>query len=329
MKRFEAFVTQRISFYKFVAQKFTNMRPPNQFILFLIVSTLAIFGKIKAQKAKLYTFIFIIFRFTIVSASEDEYCVTCNTTIDKGCEYNISPAMYQKCPKSDRRLGCFHLRVPDGNSTVRGCVSSLDGEVRKSCQSNSDECKICHGPNCSSRKDFPHCLSCKYEHEKEISANVTVLCPLPVTCKTYIDECFTHVKDNVVSRGCLGSATEIPYEDCENRELCERCSNESNCNDKEIKIEKCISCESAQDDDCDVNPNANMSTNCSLKVSKLGCFLEINENKNVKRGCMSSIIPEERQRPLNNSEMAKICIGENCNLKKSFQFSKMLYMRFE
>lgn len=137
------------------------------------------------------------------------------------------------------------------------------------------------------------------------------------------DECFTHVINNDVQRGCLSSVTDLSLggvdivKDCMFGEICKKCSNFNLCNNQTIDPEYCISCDSHFDSVCVIGSQI-YRKKCPLSVSPFGCFLAVDEGNSVKRGCMSDLSGEERKGYRENSK-AKVCFGFDCNLKPSFQ----------
>lgn len=199
----------------------------------------------------------------------------------------------------------------DESYVERGCVSELSSQSQKKCKSDTNTCKYCMGKNCNAKSDFQRCLTGDCIDSKQ--------CGSSEICESYFDECFTYVESNVVERGCLGSANGSESLWCDKVDDCKKCSGQSDCNDQAIFSEYCIVCDSRNQSNCADAPSTSDSEKCSLAVTPLGCFLEIDEGSNVKRGCISDLAADERKKYLENSDTAKVCTGYNCNLKKSFQ----------
>lgn len=90
------------------------------------------------------------------------------------------------------------------------------------------------------------------------------------TCSSYTDECFVHVSNDTVVRGCL---SEHQQYDCKNSDLCDKCSNSDNCNNRIVDGEFCITCDSEKDINCRNNVNVTMRKQCPLAVKRLGCYI--------------------------------------------------------
>lgn len=74
-----------------------------------------------------------------------------------------------------------------------------------------------------------------------------------------------HVDDNIILRGCLQQNPSLET-DCRDRDICEKCDESGNCNDKIVDGEFCITCDSELDPNCLENVNVSMRTQCK-KVS--------------------------------------------------------------
>lgn len=140
------------------------------------------------------------------------------------------------------------------------------------CRQEQQFCKTCTGPYCNKQIEFQKCRVCN-------SADNINCIRSPEsfeerTCRKYIDECFTHVENNVVIRGCVSNMNPIPIQnDCNaNNEYCEKCSSGFNCNNKIIDGEFCLTCNSENDPNCRENLNNTMRTQCPLSVNQRGCY---------------------------------------------------------
>lgn len=63
-----------------------------------------------------------------------------------------------------------------------------------------------------------------------------------------------------------------------------------------------------------------MRQKCPLRVKKFGCYLL--EDDFVKRGCVSHLQLGERYKCESASEICKMCSGDTCNIKRSFERCK-------
>lgn len=239
---------------------------------------------------------------------EYESCVACSNS-NPFCKDSFSSTMIEKCRLSMQLNGCYHFE--DNDEIKRGCISEIEEEdFRKSCESNSDKCKKCDGNGCNSRTTgFQTCLTDEHSIVKA-KANF-----VPKTCTNYMDECFTHVTNDSVRKGCLGDAIEIEginiMSDCENPDICEKCSGHINCNNQTIQREFCIVCDSNTNPDCKNSPKNAMRDQCPLSVRPMGC-LTLQNDTAIKRACMSAY-PVLREQCLADDENCKYCFGELCN----------------
>lgn len=250
-------------------------------------------------------------------------CITCDFTQDPGCKNDINSGMSKECPKNQHKsTGCYHFE--ERNKIKRGCISAIeDGDLRNICTSNSDYCKSCHGNNCNSRQSgFLKCLS---GNQLEPSNTDTSALESKI-CTNYIDECFIHVANNTVQRGCLGDAIQSQNDkidkidflrDCANADICEKCSDQNNCNNKIIEAEYCTICDTKDEPKCRLAPSQLMRGRCPLTIRPFGCLLFKYDTLHVKRDCMSSDA-NLRQLCLNDTDECKYCFGIECNIKEYF-----------
>jgi len=96
-----------------------------------------------------------------------------------------------------------------------------------------------------------------------------------VICRNYLDTCFLHVENNLITRGCvLEQITEIQTECARtNSDLCETCTGTDNCNNKIVDGEFCLECDSDIDPNCRTSLNHTMRIQCNLAIRPLGCYL--------------------------------------------------------
>lgn len=87
-------------------------------------------------------------------------------------------------------------------------------------------------------------------------------------------------------------------------------------------IESCITCDSEADKFCKSKPSKSYSRECPPASSKLGCYHFIDlANATVSRGCMNNLTSDELIEKCNENGLhCKTCIGDNCNLRSTFQF---------
>lgn len=98
-------------------------------------------------------------------------------------------------------------------------------------------------------------------------------------CTKYDDSCFTDIDQFGITRGCVNERSSIFHSECrQNIDKCSTCSttNDNNCNNQKIEIERCVECDSNEDKSCHDYPNVYMNKMCSDLDSKgrEGCYLE-------------------------------------------------------
>lgn len=160
-----------------------------------------------------------------------------------------------------------------GEIIKRGCLSSIWPEEVIECRREAEFCKTCIGNNCNAKVDFETCRVC----DSSTNANC-IRSPgsVPaVTCEDYLDSCFVHVENNVVTRGCLLEQATVIQTECArtSSDICETCTETSNCNNKIIDGEFCMECDSQVDPNCRSNLTFTLRVQCNLAVRQVGCYL--------------------------------------------------------
>lgn len=182
-------------------------------------------------------------------------------------------------------------------------------------KTSDDAFEKCQTDKCNSQVSFQECRTCSqdasHENLKECESKL---------CKVFTDECFTHVSNNTVHRGCLQDAEDLFDEgidivnDCSNNESCERCKGQPDCNRKKLEKEYCIQCNTTSWPLCTYLPSLNMRNECNV-VKPLGCYLFENQSSRDERGCISHLSQTERDECRRNDDDCKSCIGDSCNSK--------------
>ncbi len=152
----------------------------------------------------------------------------------------------------------------------RGCLRSLTTNEVTECRREGQFCKTCTGNNCNEKISYESCRVC------DSTTNVNCIrSPGSVasqTCRLYLDSCFVHVENNIVTRGCVMEQQPTVQLECQlsNSDRCETCvaTAGTNCNNKIIDSEFCMECE-----DCRANLNHTTRIQCNLGVRQLGCYL--------------------------------------------------------
>lgn len=242
------------------------------------------------------------------------YCFECDSSTDENCDSTPLESAVD-CPLEINFSGCFHRF--DGQNTQRGCIINLDEELRPTCESDSNECKKCIDNECNSRLYFQRCITDNMKVDNAPKESKL--------CKRYSDECFIHLKNDIVRRGCKSDIIEAPdigidlKTDCKNSTICELCSKRNNCNDRKVTNELCIACESDTEDFCASAPEMLDPKECPLALKKQGCYLIQETAERVQRGCLAHMNAIDRSKCISGNGTCKICVGDKCNQKTTFQ----------
>lgn len=211
---------------------------------------------------------------------DGEFCLECDSTNDPNCFSSTNFTMRKQCPLSPNRVGCY-LFDDGGEIVKRGCVADLLPEETDMCRREGPECKTCIGNDCNAQPKFQSCRTC--------NSTATVNCirssgAVPSTvCRKYTDECYVHVDNNIVTRGCLSASLleEPERQICSSgTESCQSCNGTANCNNQLVDGEFCLECDSASDENCRANTNFTMRKQCPLSVTPFGCYL-FNDGGNI------------------------------------------------
>ena len=252
---------------------------------------------------------------------DGEFCLTCDSQTDPNCRANVSIALRTQCPLAVKPLGCYRFEDEEGSIVKRGCLSSVTRDEIEHCRQEGDNCKTCLGNDCNSKTSFQQCRVCS--SKESVNCIRAAYAMGSKTCKNYYDECFVHVNNDTITRGCLGESAQegVNFQkDCENKDVCEKCSNEQKCNEKTVDGEFCLTCDSTTDPNCRTNVTFEMRAQCPLAVSPLGCYrFEDDGGEVVKRGCLSGVTQNEMEHCRREGANCKTCLGNDCNAKVSFQ----------
>lgn len=244
------------------------------------------------------------------------YCLACDSRYDNNC-INTTLAEQRSCSLELSQSGCYHLET---DHIERGCVSDLPSEKRQLCESDSNQCKRCIGNSCNSKPFFQKCMVTSEEDDVSVTYSKA--------CKRYDDQCFIHVRNNTIRKGCVSDLIDSPIDgidivaDCKYDGICELCSVTNNCNNRTVETENCIVC-SSNDTECKFYPSTEMSEQCPLALKSFGCYLYQDGGLGVKRGCVSQLNRDERNHCDRPGSKCKSCHGKNCNVKRSFQICRV------
>lgn len=142
------------------------------------------------------------------------------------------------------------------------------------CQANEQFCKICTERSCNKKINFERCHHCSSSNN--LNCILSTYLTQSKFCTNYLDKCFSHVVNNVVTRGCILDSDREYGADCQNHSdvnKCELCTDVDNCNNKIIEGDDfCYTCDSRNDPNCTNNLDDSMKTQCNLSLRKLGCY---------------------------------------------------------
>lgn len=147
--------------------------------------------------------------------------------------------------------------------------------MQVNCAKNGDDCKTCSESNCNSRPLFQTCLHCNSEQDDHCIDNPELA--ISKVCKSYTDECFSHIGNRTFSRGCLHEKNFKFISDCHrNKNKCQTCNRRTGtgCNTERILMETCIECDS-NELGCRYQPKLFKGKICSDFFSSYpeGCYI--------------------------------------------------------
>lgn len=254
---------------------------------------------------------------------QDDICISCDSTEDSTCKTNTTFYVRESCPLSITSSGCYHSINQNEEQVKRGCAIDLSKEERNNCESDSNECKICHGLYCNNRNSFEQCIHCTFEDPNcALKPNES----MSKTCKEYGvgDVCFSHIGEAGILRGCLYDQGNEFMKQCSHYPSnCKVCStnDKKSCNNEIIEMETCIECDSTIDAKCHNESETLKSKiyNTFQATDNVDCYLSIT-NGNHQRGSIQDLTDiDQRADCLSQSDTCKTCVGANCNQKHDFQ----------
>uniref|UniRef100_A0A182JBY1 DUF753 domain-containing protein n=1 Tax=Anopheles atroparvus TaxID=41427 RepID=A0A182JBY1_ANOAO len=135
------------------------------------------------------------------------WCFTCTTFNSTDCLQPVQNVLLSECPPSPlvSDVTCFTRIV--GQDVVRGCVTELTQEEQGNC-ALVNNCQLCNNENnlaCNGNL-FPHgrlhCHQCTGTTNSTCSDEILTEA---TSCLRFVatDQCFVHVRENNVTRGCL------------------------------------------------------------------------------------------------------------------------------
>lgn len=134
-----------------------------------------------------------------------DICIQCNSA-DSGieCKENPSSNMQAVCTMGqnwmDPSSGCY-MGIT-GNTYQRGCVHDLKPRDKKTCESQSKDCKICSAPNCNRKADFSiNCFECSEKTDANCVEGENLK---RIPCNQFSDTCVTGIDgDGFTHRRCI------------------------------------------------------------------------------------------------------------------------------
>lgn len=244
-----------------------------------------------------------------------EHCIRCDSSNMDECFYRPNKNMRTQCPLRLKEMGCY-LFSKEVNTSERGCMASLRRNERSECNSGSDVCKSCMGDSCNEKVRFQSCIECTSTESVNCAASAKMA--RKTTCSNYMGKCYSYISDQKkVHRGCVGDETIRTEEKCTGLD-CEMCDKD-NCNNQKLLHSICLACDSDNDPKCIDKPASTKI--CGLTLNAKGCYHRIEEiagKKRVRRGCISDLKNEQRNKCGDHSDTCKTCKTSKCNNKMVF-----------
>lgn len=243
---------------------------------------------------------------TVCSSESDESCAT-NPGILFGLTTKSCGIPYSQC----------YSRLLDNGHTERGCLEDLvDDDFLDCLGTNSEKCSSCQGDNCNKNVYPENRLSCATCQGKCDEASVST-----EICLLYQQEekCFAHYNDVGLPMrlGCSSAVSKNDLQEWNQQNVLHECSNE-NCNalEKIPQNEKCLVCDSTNDERCATAPillRDLLEDTCYAPRNK--CYTQI-KGTTTFRGCLRNAGTQtEINNCENNTGLCQACSGSQCNDK--------------
>lgn len=217
---------------------------------------------------------------------ENQHCIECSSSNDPGCKENPLLGMSRKCPKVLTPRGCYHKE--EDNLVERGCVAHLTEETHRKCEKGDSQCKTCEGESCNSKLSLPKCYECNSAVDGEKCKTIPSIA-IERECPNYMDECYVHINGDVVNRNCTGDTVVPTPKVCSSEP--KHCLLSTGANDKIIEANRCISCDSLDDESCNSPMMLQHAKSCPLNIEKEGCYHFVNNiTKQHARGIYAIIL---------------------------------------
>lgn len=253
-------------------------------------------------------------------------CVQCDTSNDAAGSCLGGTKDAAKC--GDASDGKCYSKILDGGSLKHGCLSELSSAEADAC--TGTQCNICEGDGCNKRV-FPidrlRCNQCDKSTDADCATDLTGDAKSSV-CKKYVenDKCYSRAKDDQsFDRGCQ---SDLPANEqgCPDLMNCFECAG-NNCNSlSEQKLKESTKCQQCNSDDAACLAGTAPAQSCGQESDV--CYVRINSDGKLERGCLSSLTSDADKLKC-NTETDKTCIAcqatatdSACNSQKWFQCHK-------
>ncbi|XP_031624689.1 prestalk protein-like isoform X2 [Contarinia nasturtii] len=199
----------------------------------------------------------------------------------------------------------------------RGCVSDITESPNED-GINITDCELCIGWNCNSRTTVKRCLICDTGTDNNQCA-INAVSNYSQICTNPNDHCYIYIGEHQISRGCVSESDELFKECQQNPKKCSICTTD-NCNNKNIMVETCASCDSRNNEQCHLEPTRYANKICSeiQTTDRLGCYLRVND-EHYERGCVRDLDRNSVSECEKQTENCKTCKAKDCNIKMEFQ----------
>lgn len=224
---------------------------------------------------------------------------------------------------------CFEIQDEEVASRVeRGCTLDIPKEkLRKNVRLSYCDSHFCNSNGYALRR----CLSCEGTDADSVCHRMGAdAVQLMDDCETVpgqmeASQCFTlYLNKTTIFRGCHVQMPEKLVDFCKKHldKFCFVCATDA-CNKMKLWQEKCFNCmqNCTKMNGTAEEPRVRMATSCgSISTDdRNGCFItRIDEEQQVRQGCVADMTSEEYKTCLGDTENCEICTGGSCNyeLKK-------------
>ncbi|KAL5278422.1 hypothetical protein ACFFRR_003204 [Megaselia abdita] len=200
---------------------------------------------------------------------------------------------------------CYTLGDNNTKSVERGCFYDV-ADIETRCGTGT-YCSTCSEENCND-KSVISCYECTDCLNTTNSTNLSQ-CDAGDFCLSKIDD------SNKVIRACSDKKCSSEEENCET------CDNDK-CNSGVFPNDRisCLQCDSlSETDDCAKGLNSSLEL-CQIYYKNDKCYLYIDGNNMIHRGCWADI--DEKRRNCTAGNHCEECVGSGCNSKSLYQESE-------